>query len=342
MTNNRRVWDQLLVLALDYRRHLKLIVCAILGSVTLGASESAFPVRIEGFTVDPTQSHVPETPMAYSNDQITVNSTVEHRMFYNGHHFATIVDSGGTFALRPRPGVDRNGFGSTLYLQAFVAGATLRGASIDSIASTSSGILVNASGAVSLGVASTYGTWQLTGLLFTYDPTQKVVEASGQYSISLPGQISGAGGDLNLYRLASNFLDDVPHLNGDLGDTGDMSQADYTTDHGVFTWVPTDGNTFPGQMTDLLSIKVVGDFYDLDAPAQGIGSCPIQAAYKPTLRIDLTANVSGYHMIPGFIYDEAKSKLFFEDNVGITPVILASSSTETEFMYSVDIITPPI
>ena len=44
MTNNRRVWDQLLVLALDYRRHLKLIVCAILGSVTLGASESAFPV----------------------------------------------------------------------------------------------------------------------------------------------------------------------------------------------------------------------------------------------------------------------------------------------------------
>ena len=47
-------------------------------------------------------------------------------------------------------------------------------------------------------------------------------------------------------------------------------------------------------------------------------------------------------MIPGFIFDEAKSKLFFEDNVGITPVILASSSTETEFMYSVDIITPPI
>jgi len=45
----------------------------------------------------------------------------------------------------------------------------------------------------------------------------KKTYGSGTYSINLAGALSASTGDLNLYKLASNYLVDVPLLDGLLG-----------------------------------------------------------------------------------------------------------------------------
>ncbi len=55
----------------------------------------------------------------------------EKRLFCGSHHFCSIITTGGILAFRPHPGVDRNGWGTTLYLQPFISGAAPLSESID-------------------------------------------------------------------------------------------------------------------------------------------------------------------------------------------------------------------
>jgi hypothetical protein len=166
----------------------------------------------------------------------------------------------------------------------------------------------------------------------------KKITGTGEYAIILDHQLSSATGDLNLYKIASNYLDDVPLLSGGIGDTGDMKWAEVkkganAEDFWFSPWIPPDqASFFPTDITDQLSINVIGQCNNVDTAAQGYE--PISPAYKPSLKVVLISQQPGIGMRFGGIYDQAKSKDFWEDNVGITPLVFRTS-TETSFYFDV-------
>lgn len=169
-------------------------------------------------------------------------------------------DQGGTFALHPHPGCDINGWGSTGYAQPFLPGALLRHTVIHSISADASGIYVQAEGNFSRASANSFGTWSLQ-MDFSYDPRAQKVRGDGFYTISLPALLDETKGDLDLYKITSNYLDDVPLLSGDLGDSGDMKEAlvRKQPDQAWFTWLPPkEPLHFPTDSTSHLMIEVVG------------------------------------------------------------------------------------
>ncbi len=274
---------------------------------------------------------------AYSVTTVFDSSSgnTEYRMYSGSQHFMTVIlTSQNAISIRPRPGVDINGWGSSLYLQPFLAGATLNYTNIRSITASASGIRVIADGSVSKGADQTYGSWSLD-ISFNYDPASKEINGAGVYSINLLAGISSTTGDLSIYKLASNYLNNVPLLSGGTGDTGDMRNATVSGSNGYsgFTWNPvTQPTSFPAIYTQNLSIDVSGNYYNVDAVSQGYS--PIAAAYKPNMKVVLNSRESGIRMMFGAIYNTALSQDFWEDNIGITPLI-QQPTTKTNYIFDV-------
>lgn len=275
---------------------------------------------------------------SYSIAQFNNNGAIEHRFFCEEHHFMTLVDDGGTLNLRPHPGVDINGWGTSWYTQPFLLGADLKHSVIQSLeAQKGKGIHLVASGNVSRGTSSTYGTWAMI-LDFTYSKAAKTIKGSGTYSINLAGPLAAAGGDLNLYKIASNYLNDVPLLSGNTGDTGDMKWVEIA--HGAASepyafspWIPPDNpGFFPSETKRQLLVNIIGNCNNVDTAAQGYAA--IAPAFKPSMKVVLASHDAATGIRFGAIYDMEKRKDFWEDNVGITPII-HQSTTATSFTFDV-------
>ncbi|GMW02376.1 MAG: hypothetical protein AMXMBFR84_35120 [Candidatus Hydrogenedentota bacterium] len=274
------------------------------------------------------------TPDGYVVSSLQTGAGLEYRLklVENGtpRHFGTLIVSNGAVAFRPHPGVDPDGWGSTWYPQPFMAGAVLGHSAVDSINAMSDGIEVKLSGDVSSGTGSTYGAWTLN-ISFTYDWATKSIAGEGSMSVALDGAIDNTTGDLNLYKIASNYLDDVPLLSGGAGDTGDMEYAAVVANGFNFDWYPPlQPAHFPADLTDMLSIDVKGQYNEVDSAAQG--HAPIEAAYKPSLKVLLQADA--FVLTFGGFYDTSVAQDFWEDNVGITPLIRAGT-TGTNFNLGV-------
>ena len=270
--------------------------------------------------------------VAYRVEQEEVGGAIEHRFFYAGQHFATLIDDGGTYALRPHPGCDVNGWGSTWYAQPFLPGAILQHTTIEPPSVDASSIHVKAEGMVSQGTTGMYGTWESV-MDYAYRLTDKMVTGTGVYTITLEGLLSESTGDLNLYKIASNYLDDVPLLSGGIGDTGDMTQADVMGDGINFDWVPPNQPAhFPSDESDILSINVAGQYNNVDTAAMGYAL--IAAAFKPSLKVVLISLDENAGIRFGGFYNLAERQTFWSDNVGITPII-AKTSTKTAFTFEV-------
>jgi len=276
---------------------------------------------------------------SYSIQNVYSGNNLERRLYLNDHHFLSIITtSEGAISIRPHPGEDVNGWGSSLYLQPFLPGATLRNTVIESAVSELGRISLKASGKVSKGNSETYGNWNLN-IRFVYDHSAKKVSGSGTYTINLNTFLSNATGDLNLFKLASNYLSSVPLLSGGTGDTGDMRRADVTGQNISFSWSPPAlPSYFPNNITDNLTIDIIGDYNNVDTVAQGYAR--IEPAQKPGIKITLNSHNAGINMIFGAIYDTAKNKDFWEDNVGITPLIL-KKSTALNYVYNVEFESTP-
>jgi hypothetical protein len=259
----------------------------------------------------------------YSVAQCFADGNQEIRLCKDGQHFGSIIlTAAGAVSIRPHPGKDPNGWGSSLYLQAFLSGQTvLAGASrsVEGIAST--GITVEASGPVNAPASATYGTWSWQ-MTFAYDPAARAMTtAGGTYSVSLDGLLSVPAQDLNVARIASNYLQDVPMLNppGTNGDTGDMQEV--VVSNGLNqTWSPpANPGFYPQDQADHMTIDVKGQYNVVDTARQGLQA--IAAAYKPDLTLTLANQATGLPMIFGAAYDTAKSTDFSADNVGVTPIV---------------------
>jgi hypothetical protein len=309
-------------------RFLSLVVLA-------GAIASVAPGHA---TVRGSGSHTIYLPLTlkdypcYSVGVVPTALGTEYRFYCQEHHFMTLVNENGSVNFRPHPGRDVNGWGSSWYAQPFIAGATPGASLIESVLATPDGIQVEASGQVNHG-ASSYGEWRIS-LRFAYDSAAKQVSGTGTYQISLAGPLAGAGGDLNIYKIASNYLIHVPQLGGGVGDTGDMHSATVTRNgNDSFIWVPPLDHC-PQDPAQSLGIHVSGQYNQVDTAAMGYA--PIQPAYKPSLKVVLT-NVppTTAPMIPCAFYAEGSSQTFWHDNVGLNAVV-RQTTTATMFTYQVD------
>lgn len=268
-------------------------------------------------------------PISYSIVQVDNDGATEYRFICGGHHFMTLIDSRGEFILRPHPGVDENGWGSSWYAQPFLPRAVLGHTVIETLeAKDGEGIHVVASGSVSRGISDTYGTWSIT-LDFECIRTAKKIIGAGQYTIQPQGDLTYLTGDLNLYKIASNYLYDVPLLSGGRGNTGDMEKVYYARGDGVVNeWVPTPEppGHFPIEAADKLSVDVIGQYNNVntlemtDEDGNYFDFC-IEPAFKPGIRVDLTSQQPDVAMTFGAFYTTTFSQTFSADNVAVTPLI---------------------
>ena len=277
---------------------------------------------------------------SYDIQEMNINDTKEYQFIFNitddkCHHFMSLIDDNGTLNLRPHPGNDVNGWGSSLYLQPFLPGAILKYTEIENISADTSGIYLQAKGKVSYNETERFGTWKIN-LSFTYDFSVKKVIGIGYYNINIDTLLNQATGDLNLFKIASNYLDDVPLLDPPyFGDTGDMEKVIVSgnSDYPEFIWLPSEMPAhFPFHFTDTLTIDLIGQYNNVNTKAQGYE--PIEPAYKPGLKVTLAAIEQSDQMIFGGIYNTDESKKFWLDNVGITPLI-HKNSTDTSFQFDI-------
>ena len=174
-------------------------------------------------------------------------------------------------------------------------------------------------------------------MLLSYDAVARQVNGVGDYTVALDGPLSAATGDLNLYRIASNYLDEAPLLDGQVGDTGDMDRAEALGNCFRFTWAPEEiPSFFPNYTTDWLWVDVQGQYNHVDTAA--LGYEPIAPASKPSVQVLLNSMRYGVPMTFGAMYDTAGSLHFWEDNVGITPLIL-TNAVDTDFYFAVEFVS---
>lgn len=263
------------------------------------------------------------------------NAPIEHHFICDQHHFMSLIEQDGALVFRPHPGGDVDGWGSSWYAQPFLSGSEPQHGVVDVVEVTANNFHVELSGQVPRSVSQAHGVWDLS-LDFTYDPANKKIIGLGHYLITLDAPLNTVSADLNLYRIASNFLDQVPLCSGSVGNTGDMLQANVSGTNPTqnFTWIPSEKpGHFPSDQSTQLTIDVSGAHYNVDTVAQGYAR--IEPAFKPSLKVTLSSTDSNGKMSFGGFYDTAKRKQFWEDNVGITPLILQSTSA-TQLDFSVN------
>jgi hypothetical protein len=183
--------------------------------------------------------------------------------------------------------MDPDGWGSSWYVNPFVSGADAQDGRVVSIEAVPGdmGIAVSLGGSVPRDGVQSFGSWAFVAI-FKYDPSMHRADAKGHLAVKLPGPLTILGADLNLYRIASNFLRDVPLQSGGRGDSGDMKNAVVSYSDGVdsrnFVWLPSKLPVhFPTDASNFLRIDVVGNTNSVDTAAQG--NEPIAVARKPSL-----------------------------------------------------------
>lgn len=297
------------------------------------ATVSARPLDTSGYQVAP--------PIT---DQ---DGAVEYRCYFRNQHFLSLLlDKLGGFAFRPHPGVDVNGWGTTVYCHPYLSGIALTGAAIDSVGAQADRVSVTANGVMRNGSGTQVGTWT-TALQFTFDPALKKVSGTGSIAISRTQSLAD-GEDMNVVKLASNFLQGVPLLTCGTGNSGDTTGAVVSGSNlPPQTWNPaTQPGYFPQDSCDWIDLTLPGAYNIVDTARQlnpdpkhaGKYLEPIAAAYKPSVRVRMDLQQSGQN-IPfmfGAIFDTAKATDFSADNIGVTPQV-RWFATGTQFTFALTI-----
>ena len=204
---------------------------------------------------------------------------------------------------------------------------------MNSVAATVQGVQMSFGGMVNNAGQTSYGGFTYN-LLFTYDEIYEKVYGNGSLSIQLPGSLASAGKDLNLSRVSSNMLTNVPLQTGSTGVTGDMSRASISYAPGGdprdFVWYPPDLPAhFPQDFSSYLSINAVGTVNVVNTLALGEGF-QIAIARKPSLRMDIQqqGTTMGNLLSFGGIFDTTKAQDFSADNIGMNHLVLQNRTAK--------------
>ncbi|KKL98728.1 hypothetical protein LCGC14_1821510, partial [marine sediment metagenome] len=284
----------------------------------------------------------------YEHQTVTVGEDTEHQLLLDGFHFATFVEDGaGRLVFRSHPDQnDVNGWGTSYFLNVFLAGADAGGGAVDNVQIAAGGVEVWASGLVVQSSGGDYGTWEWSGLV-GYAPAEQRVTGQGTLDVTLIGPLDQAGADLNLDRISSNFLYDVPLQTGGTGNTGDMSEVRVryaqAGDPRDFTWAPSPAQPahFPSDLSMYLGIQAVGEVNVVDTLALG-EQFQIDIAGKPTFSLAFSSQSASGEMIAGLSWDQSEGKNFAADNVGLNHLVLqGTSSTDFSFNFLFESVPPP-
>jgi CSLREA domain-containing protein len=274
----------------------------------------------------------------------------DYHLLLDGFQFGSLKEKAANHEVifRPRPDQgDPNGFGTSYYVNPFLgpngavepSGQPSLG-TIQSVVAGPNGIAASVSGNISRNAdaSTTFGTWQWTAT-FTYDPaTQVVASTGGTLDITLDGSLTSIGKDLNLDRLASNLLTNVPLQGDGTGTTGDMRYArvEYATtpDLRNFSWMPPNQPAhFPSDASSHLAINVVGDINRVDTQALG-GGFQIAVARKPSLSLSFDSANPDDKLSFGGTFDTTKAQDFSQDNVGAEALVLKSNTNNTHLTFN--------
>ncbi len=274
----------------------------------------------------------------YLLDTVAAGGNVEYRFLEDGFQFGTLIaDPQGRLIFRAHPDQqDANGWGTSYLTNPFLSGADGGQGTVDNILTTPTGVEISTSGSVNMVGDSTYGTWSWQASV-SYDSQLQQVAGQGTLTVSLPGTLAAAGADLNLDRLASNFLHDVPLQTGGVGDTGDTTGAlvNYAPagDPRDFTWFPPDlPSHFPYDFSSYLKIELPGTVNTVDTLALGEGF-QIDVARKPTFSLAFTSTSPQDQMIAGLVWDESQGQNFAADNIGANHLVLSGTTDDTQLSY---------
>jgi hypothetical protein len=267
-----------------------------------------------------------------------LQNATEYRLFHEDHHFGTILDQNpGRIIFRPHPGNDPNGWGTSWYLQTYLQNSSLRNSFINSISHNDHGIRLSLNGEVSNN-GNSYGD-TFSKYSFHFNPEEQLVFGKGRHLVELNGPLNESNRDMFIFRLATNYMIDVPQNSGENGNTGDMEKVVYNRGSQDFAWIPnmnpfTPGH-FPNDVSNFLSIEVVGDYNDV------LFNPPLEPAFKPTLKVATSIDVPYIPMIFGGWYYQNQSQSPYADNVNTFPVV-KKSSNEDYFLFDFDFESYPI
>lgn len=196
---------------------------------------ATFVLTLSLFGISP-QSAKAEVTYPYSVQKVGPEYRFfrEDRQHLNRHFMSVITDDsqGSVLAIRPHPdgGASDNAWGSTLYLQPFLPGATLRETVVsqpivDNVNDNSvNGISLSASGKVSRGTSQNFGDWTLN-IKFSYINDSRIeCNTAGRYSITLDDTLNTTIGDLNLFKIARS-TDDTTRSKMILGTAYDQTRS---------------------------------------------------------------------------------------------------------------------
>lgn len=245
-------------------------------------------------------------------------------------HFLTVFKQNEVFALQFHPGKDESGWGSTLFAQPFFKPGTLGYTeSVQMQAVPGQGVSLEARGKVSRG-EGTEGDWDFN-VTFTFYRGLKKVEGRGSYNVYLDTDITTVTGDLSLYKVSSNVMNEVKGHNGQLQNTGSMETCNaqfgkYTN----LTWDPRELTSFsPDEFSSDLTIACTGAFCDDER---------IRAGYKPSLSVELNANSEDIPMTFDGSFSPWMDKDYFRDNIAVSPLVRAPCSIRRQ-TYDITIIS---
>lgn len=279
----------------------------------------------------------------YRVQTLTIEGNTEYQLFFNNFHFASIIEvhPRGGIAFRPHPDrLDPNAWGSTFYVNPFLSDAEPAFGHVTHAApvGNDSGILLKAGGDVAHGTSRSFGTWFFNITIRYNEASQRVLSSGGGLHVELNNPLSTVGLDLNLYRLASNYLIDVPLQTGGFGDTGDMVRAGVFYVSGIpsLNWSPRDGTTFPFTFSSTLAVNAIGDTNIVDTLKQN-EPFQIAIARKPTTRIRYTSFAPGVALIFGGAFDNGKSQDFAADNVSLGALVIKGTTDTTSLDFGVQI-----
>ncbi len=275
-----------------------------------------------------------------------------YNLTLNGDHFLTLINQVGTFNLRAHPGKDPNGWGTSVYLQAFMPGAVLHSAKVKKIAVVKNGVYIEAIGAVCLENRKKTGSWSVS-ITLSYDLNTEKVFGIGKYNIVLNDTLREIGkGDLNLMKIASNYLWNTPHLDNSTGNTGDLSSVDFVFDEDKIVWTPQDMNSAVFYDSSLkannLSIQINGGLNCCDSRKQGFDPIPSAAAYKPTIFLKICSEVKNQPLKAFAMFSTHRDEMasiqyerdvylyeeYWQDNIGINPIISRDFDSK-EFSFDI-------
>jgi hypothetical protein len=275
--------------------------------------------------------------------EMLVDSDLHTNLLVDGFHFATLIERpNGTTILRPR-GIGVDDWGSSVLFAPYIGGLgsdSSRGA-ITEVVAMPDGIFVRAIGDVSGLGGTTFGSWKWEATLGYNNDINGMTSRNGVLDIHLPASLAASGGDLNLYRVNSNYLVSVPLQEppGATGNTGDFQYVDVSYADGGdprdFRWIPSLETPahFPTELrSSYLGATVKGNRNVISTLDQGY-DFQIAVANKPTVRVITKSRDSAVQLAWGGTFDTQVATAFDADNVASLALILRDSTDLTDFVF---------